>query len=273
MTELTKKQKEIIFKNRVVVSTISNDLKERRGIDVRDLLEMSVGKIIKWDKNNPGRREPVEFAFDQVSHVADWLVAARVNNEPWLMRVNPDGVPLKLAKMATFQQIVGEADKAMRKKNSRGFSGSAVGQVVHRFANDWTMVRLTTEEELDAESSIMQHCVGHGGYDTAAQSGKTGIYSLRDPRGKAHATIEIDHSNDSVEQVKGKQNRVPKREYFAMVAEWINANEFAFSFHVKDLPDGYSRTSDFRVIDVYALPEGEVFNGDSKPVISQLPRI
>lgn len=62
------------------------------------------------------------------------------------------------------------------------------GAVVYEFGDGWTIQRLTTEEQLDAEGETMQHCVG--GYCEQVATGSTVILSLRDPQGAPHATIE-----------------------------------------------------------------------------------
>ena len=232
------------------------------GIDVRLLLEASLERVMTADERRNGAGVFSRLAAQSIDHVVDWLVASVVNDEPWLKRCNEDGIPLKLAKFGTFQQMVDEADKAMRKRNTRGFTGDAGGEVVYEFRGGWTMVRLRTAEELDGESSFMQHCVGHGGYDESVRDGRTGIYSLRDPHGKAHATVEIDHSSDDVvEQVKGKQNAIPRRDYFARVAEWLNEMDFSFPLGVRDYPPGYAVNSSFKLVDVSALPAGSFVDG------------
>jgi hypothetical protein len=51
----------------------------------------------------------------RVRHVADWIEAARVNNEHWLQRCDSMGRPLKLLKIGSLAQAEAEADKAMRR--------------------------------------------------------------------------------------------------------------------------------------------------------------
>ena len=46
-------------------------------------------------------------------HIRDWLVGAVIRHDPWLDRLNPDGVPLKLAKFGRFEQIVDEIEYTM----------------------------------------------------------------------------------------------------------------------------------------------------------------
>src|SRR5258708_32148628 len=51
----------------------------------------------------------------RVRHVADWIEAARVNNEDWLQRCDSMGRPLKLLKIGSLAKVEAEADKAMRR--------------------------------------------------------------------------------------------------------------------------------------------------------------
>jgi hypothetical protein len=68
----------------------------------------------------------------------------------------------------------------------------------------------------------MGHCVG--GYCNNVHSGASVIFSLRDPKGEPHATIELDGSPGSynVVQVQGKQNSEPSSEYKSMVKNFFD---------------------------------------------------
>jgi len=68
---------------------------------------------------------------------------------------------------------------------------TATGEVVYEFHNKWTIQKLTSPESLQFEGDEMGHCVG--GYSQAVQSGRTGIYSLRDEKGMPHVTMEIEY--------------------------------------------------------------------------------
>jgi hypothetical protein len=85
------------------------------------------------------------------------------------------------------------------------------GEIVYEFDDGYTVQKLTTEEQLDAEGEAMQHCVGS--YCTEVRSGNTVIYSLRDPNGQPHVTIEYAPSSRFVKQIKGKQNDDPAPKY------------------------------------------------------------
>lgn len=86
--------------------------------------------------------------------------------------------------------------------------------------NGWKIVRLTSQAACKLEGGEMGHCVGGGGYTPQ------NILSLRDPKGRPHATIEIRRVGPKIEihQIKGKQNKSPKDEYKQMVREMIRSN-------------------------------------------------
>lgn len=65
----------------------------------------------------------------------------------------------------------------------------AQGQVVYQFHDGWTIQKLTTPEQLQFEGDTQGHCVGS--YASEVGSGRTIIYSLRDPKGMPHVTMEM----------------------------------------------------------------------------------
>lgn len=54
----------------------------------------------------------------------------------------------------------------------------------------WRWVWLKSNSARDAEGIAMGNCVGSGAYDNLGEH--AGIFSLRDPRGEPHVTVEID---------------------------------------------------------------------------------
>jgi alpha-L-fucosidase len=130
--------------------------------DVRRLLDLSVGRVLRA----AGKRGE-EYRPDQqkAAHVADWLRASVVRKEAWLANVDDLKRPRKLLKFSRFEDIVKEADKAMRAANARdGVSSSGDGQTLYRdLENGYRFVQLHTREALQRESSRMGHCVGNGG--------------------------------------------------------------------------------------------------------------
>jgi len=99
-----------------------------------------------------------------------------------------------------------------------------------------TIPTFITKRLLKQEGDMMGHCVG--GYCDYVESGKSKIYSLRDPKGGSHVTIEvsperigkIDPNNNpksaSIEQIKGKQNRAPAPEYLPYVQDFVKSQKW-----------------------------------------------
>jgi len=82
-------------------------------------------------------------------------------------------------------------------------SGVPQGVVVMEFDDGYTIQDLTSREQLEAEGDVMGHCVG--GYCEQVQHGEVRIYSLRDPKGKPHTTIEWRPNIKSEGWIKGTQ--------------------------------------------------------------------
>jgi hypothetical protein len=253
------------------------DVSPRDSSAVEKLLGVSVGRVLKARFADPRQIIPPHgdghmrylwktFGND-VAHIRDWLAGAVVRQDAWLTRVNSDGVPMKLAKFGRLDQIVDEANKAMRKLNSKGITGTDAGNVVHEFANGYSIVKLTTPELLEMESVRMQHCVGHGGYHQAVATGAAGIFSLRDQLGRPHATIEVDLNEDEVQQVKGKQNELPRADYFEMIAEWLGTQRFQYT--CDDLPPDFVADYAGKIVRISSLKDGDTFDGNLKLELSE----
>src|SRR3990167_510138 len=96
--------------------------------------------------------------------------------------------------------------------------------VVKRWPDGWTIVRVPAGA-CDTEGKAMGHCVA--GYASRVESGNTNIFSLRDPRGRPHVTIEVEPAFGEVVQIKGKQNLPPqKRMYAEKVKEWLGSTSY-----------------------------------------------
>lgn len=102
---------------------------------------------------------------------------------------------------------------------------SELGEIYHRYPDNWTIRRLHSPEEVRDEGNEMGHCVG--GY---TPNERTHIYSLRDHRNYPHATIEIRHPNGgegpeggAVWQIQGKENNEPIDEYKERLADWFQS--------------------------------------------------
>ena len=129
--------------------------------------------------------------------------------------------------------------------------------------------KLTTSAALDFEGEYMGHCVGRGGYDDGVADGTMQIYSIRDERGEPHVTFEV-HGN-SIEQVKGKQNKRPVAKYMPSVQAFVQVNNFDIDGDAKNT--GLIK-QDGKYYDIFHLPRGFVVNGNldlSEMDLTELP--
>lgn len=95
------------------------------------------------------------------------------------------------------------------------------GEIIHEWDDGWTVRTVTSPNDLDVEGPAMQHCVAT--YKGAVSSGRSRIFSLRDPNNMPHVTIELRGKTDEVVQIQGKQDKRPIKEYRERVAEWLQA--------------------------------------------------
>lgn len=230
--------------------------------DVFPLLQMSVGRVLTniGVKLDSEVKAIMECALPETRHIYDWLLASKIRGEAWLSRCDNQGRPLKLMKFSTIQQITAEANKSMVKRRGDGFRvpPSAGTEVVHDCGDGWTIVRLMTPEALDYEGSQMGHCVGQGSYDHLIQEDP--IYSLRDPMGRSHVTIEVDNYIKEIRQFKGKQNQPPKIEYTRRIVGWPGLAALAIT--QGECPPGFGVDKRFGLVELGALRPGDSFEGD-----------
>lgn len=86
------------------------------------------------------------------------------------------------------------------------------GVVFMRFEDGYTWVDLGIGCS-EVEGELMQHCglAGAGGT----------LFSLRDPGGKPHVTIEYDKEDNKIAQVAGKQNTRPSPKYVPYIQAFV----------------------------------------------------
>lgn len=192
-------------------------------------------------------------------HIADWLRAAVANGDPWLSKVDELNRPRKLMKFGSVEQVSAEADKAMAKANQAVAGHVADGE---RFIMDvgdgMYVVQLLTPEALDYESSIMQHCIGNGGYDESLERNDRHFFSLRSGSAKPHVTIDIDVATGWVNEMKGKQNSHPDAAYVKALAPFFKSRpELRFLRNTGLVFDQHRNLVHSR-----SLPDGTVLEGD-----------
>jgi hypothetical protein len=263
--------------------------------EVRRLMNFCVGRVLLKIKNSKRNWREAGLAVD-LKDAADWLEVALLHGEEWLLNTDEHGRPKKLLKFADLEGILKEANKAMIKRAMlTPVIKIEVGEEVLEQVLDsgWYMVRLLTPSALDNESAEMQHCVGHGTYDTRVLDGQVIILSLRDPRNKPHVTIEIDARTNSIIQIRGKQNATPKAEYARRVRHFIHDRDFDAIYRpieigivmdemgkahsIDNLPQGLAIKGNLDLTDyaLTALPDFLEVRGDLKiggSAIRALPR-
>jgi hypothetical protein len=251
------------------------DLIERgreRGPDTPDvfpLLQMCVGRVLTniGMKLDSEVKAIMECALPETRHIYDWLLASKIRGEEWLSRCDDQGRPLKLMKFSSIQQITAEANKAMAKRRGDGFRvpPTAGTEVVHDCGDGWTIVRLLTPEALDYEGAQMGHCVGQGAYDQHIKDDP--IYSLRDPMGRSHITIEVDSYINEIRQLKGKQNFEPKVEYTRRLLGWPGL--VGLTMTAGECPAGFGVDKQKGLVEIATLEPGDVFDGDLTFVLNK----
>jgi hypothetical protein len=255
----------------VAIRSIHSEMRTR--VHLGDALELSLGRVVLAAALRAGNSAAAFEAVteDQVRHICDWLSAAIARGERWLSRVDDQGRPLKLMKFGTVAQILDEADKAMAKRRGDAASLKPVPggtKIVYDAGDGWTLVRLLTPEALDIEGLEMGHCVGQGAYDYGLANNFVGIYSLRDPNGKSHVTLEINHPIDRVQQIKGKQNKPPKAEYMRRLLGWCGLKEVTVAG--TELPVGFSVDRFGSIVEWSALKAGDEFDGTIAVELSEV---
>jgi hypothetical protein len=247
---------------------LRGELEEQQAL--HRLLCLSVGRVLQKDTKVSS---DVDIQGEQIKHIVDWLLAAIRNNENWLANVDTNGNPKKLMKFGSLTQIITEADKAMRisaQKSARIVLQEGDEELFSVFDDGNFIVRLLTPEALDAETAVMQHCIGNGAYDDMLRSSKNLFLSIRDKTGKPHVTLHV--SNGEVLQVQGKQNKPPLKKYMQLVAKALKQNDFKMNANTAVL--GYVIDSSFNVHLLNEIPEGAHFPADqdwSYAVIRHLP--
>lgn len=177
-----------------------------------------------------------------VQHIVDWLTADFLAGTDWIDRVDAQGRPLKLMKCGSVEQLLHEADKAMKRRLQGRSRALKEGDesLAAELADGYTVVRLLTPAALDVESDRMRHCVGHGAYDADVEAGRSEIYSLRDPEGRPLVTIEAEAdlierrsfvkgrlvrqnfaASRTLEQVRGPANAKPEPETMHVLKEFL----------------------------------------------------
>lgn len=156
-------------------------------------------------------------------------------------------------------------ERATRWAEQRKITAMLPGEVVYTFPDGWTVQELRTGPQLVGESGVMQHCVDQyaapdepGGYILDLEGEPVRIFSLRDPRGQPHATMELglgEPHAEVVRQLRGKQNAPPAAPYLWRMVEFRQKRFPGFRVKRVKAPD-YAAELDVPLVGAYRIDLG-----------------
>lgn len=147
-------------------------------------------EIINWLNTTAKKAiQKQNTTLESLEHIVDFLVSNQAPN--------------RLQKMSIEQATrkAKEWSESNQKKGKDLIDSDEDIEVIHRFSDQSTIVKLKTKNAYKREGFLMSHCLG--GYDI-----KEGveIYSYRDKQNMPHATFELRKNQGEVIQIKGKGN-------------------------------------------------------------------
>jgi hypothetical protein len=189
-------------------------------------------KLIPWAAREIMKRDLFNLqnwghARDIITQAARWFDWAREHNKP---------LPEFNRKDFGFHELENWVYEMNSQNNEEG-SDWTDSTPVYTWEDGWHLDKVGPSD-LAREGELMGHCVG--GYCDAVTSGNTSIFSLRDPKGQPHVTLEIEGDFDgtsspkelnqegapewqrlNVIQVQGKQDTEPIPEYREYIDDWF----------------------------------------------------
>jgi len=186
-----------------------------------------------------GPDKPITF-YQNINHIMDYFASL---NTPQIIFKLGYNEALRNANQWT-------KELAKRKGDLGGI------ELISKLSDGFTLVKLLTKAACEHEGNIMGHCVAS--YGEKVEFGKTSVYSIRDNKDESHVSIEI--KNNTVTQIKRKQNQFPVEKYHKYILEVfskilknvdVNLSEYGF---VKDVKGVWYRIED--------MPEGIKIKGD-----------
>lgn len=180
--------------------------------------------FVKWLANQINNDLPPQQ--QEVRYITDWLNGM---NWPQEFNLNLDELSYNEALQASRTWHDSFKQQNQEQKEYQNI------QEVYSFDNGYTIVKVPPED-LEAEGDMMGHCVG--GYCDEVKNNKIEIYSLRDPNKKPHVTIEVRELRGGwddkevikeVEQIKGKENKIPIGKYSEMIRDFLKNTDWEYS--------------------------------------------
>jgi hypothetical protein len=163
----------------------------------------------------------------EIEHIIDYL--------------NSDKAPKRLRKMS-YEEANNSAKiwmESMIKKASGIVETEEDTEIIKAYNNGLRFVRLKGENAFKREGNLMSHCV-------SSYYGKDGVevYSLRDGNNNPHCTIEVQSSNNTVNQIKGKGNGSIHPKYVEPILD-ILKNHFKLDVRESEMTNlGYDKLSE-----------------------------
>ena len=125
----------------------------------------------------------------------------------------------------SLEQIIAQSDdwhEAMAQKGTgKVYTKLKPENVIKIYENGYKLVELDNENDMIVEGNLMHHCIGGPIYVPKLYNKTSRFFSLRDQTNKPHVTIELSPDLNTVYQIQGFGDKVPKDEYKEMLREYF----------------------------------------------------
>lgn len=199
-----------------------------------DKLQHTYTGLYHFDPIQVRRRELFMRLYDAASYF-NWMtqVAKKANSDDVREKEEAKEANLLFRRLETmqtadregFNDIMQQSAQFAHEVEENPYKFSNIKPtVVHRFEDGYTWVHLHTQLQFEQESDQMHHCIGNAGYWNKFEQGRGNYYSLRDPNGIPHVTIEVDTGRPpSILQIRGTNNSRPAPRYQPYLRPFFNA--------------------------------------------------
>jgi hypothetical protein len=156
--------------------------------------------------------------INQLYHIIDYFNQL---DETELKKIYKEPYEIILKKVEQWDQ---DLKKQQKIKDSSLIEDKDI-KTVFKFKDNFRFVKLLSKKAYDVEGNQMGHCVGSYCDEIKGRDERVIIYSLKDPKGLPHVTIEANQNNE-INQIKGKENAAPIPKYIPYVKDFILKNNF-----------------------------------------------
>lgn len=151
--------------------------------------------------------------------ITAWVYLSLTENEPWILHVNAQGLPHKIAKCGTMERLHKEAEKFLSKWIQKKDNLARVHvkdhsskNIIVSLPNGYKWVKISTLSDLILEGERMRNCLGNGKYDYRLLSGKYKFYSLRNEKDQPQIDLVLDRWG-ALEYFSSHNKKVTLREF------------------------------------------------------------